>query len=73
MSSAPPPARWRVLLGFVLAALVTQLLWLNVAPILVDVERLYGVDESTASLLILPFPLLYVLLSIPSGRLRGAV
>ena len=69
MSSAPAPARWRVLLGFVLAALVTQLLWLNFAPILVDVERVYGVDETTASLLILPFPLLYVLLSIPSGRL----
>lgn len=69
MSNPPAAGRWRVLFGFVLAALVTQLLWLNFAPLLVDVERIYGVDEGTASLLILPFPLLYVLLSIPSGRL----
>lgn len=68
-SPSRPGARWRVLVAFVLATLVTQLLWLNFAPLLLDIERLYGVGETTASLLILPFPLLYVLLSIPSGRL----
>lgn len=62
------PRRWRVLLAFVAVALVTQLLWLNFAPLLVDMERTYGVSELVASLLVLPFPLLYVLLSIPSGK-----
>lgn len=69
MSSHPPSTRWRVLLAFVLAAMVTQLLWLNFAPLLVDIEARYGVDDLVASLLVLPFPALYVLLSIPSGRL----
>jgi len=57
------------LLAFVLVAMVTQLLWLNFAPLLVDIEARYRVDELTASMLVLPFPLLYVLLSLPSGRL----
>ena len=64
-----PPERWKVLLAFVFAALVTQMLWLNFAPILVEVQTNYQVDELVASLLILPFPLLYVFLSIPAGRL----
>ena len=63
------PGRWRVLGAFVLVALVTQLLWLNFAPLIVEVQRDYKVDENTASLLILVFPLLYVILSIHSGRL----
>lgn len=72
-SAAVPPTapaqRWTVLLGFVLAAMVTQLLWLNFAPLLIEVERDYGVSEGVASLLVLPFPLLYVFLSIPAGRM----
>ncbi len=68
-ATAPAPGRWKVLVAFVIAALVTQLLWLNFAPILLEVQARYAVDEFTASLLILPFPLLYVFLSIPAGRL----
>ncbi len=63
------PRRWRVLGAFVLVALVSQLLWLNFAPLLIEVQRDYQVDETTASLLILVFPLLYCLLSTHSGRL----
>jgi len=69
MSNPPPSTRWRVLVAFVLVAMVTQLLWLNFAPLLVDIEQRYGVSDLVASLLVLPFPALYVLLSIPSGRL----
>ncbi|NOY27522.1 MAG: major facilitator superfamily domain-containing protein 7 [Oligoflexia bacterium] len=65
----PPAARWRVLLAFVLAAMVTQLLWLNFAPMLVEIEQRYGISDDLASLLVLPFPLLYVFLSMPAGRL----
>ena len=69
MSTPKPSTRWRVLVAFVLVAMVTQLLWLNFAPMLVDLEKRYGVSDLVASLLVLPFPALYVLLSIPSGRL----
>ena len=64
-----PRARWTVLFAFVLVAMVTQLLWLNFAPLLVEIQQRYQVDELVASLLVLPFPLLYVFLSIPAGRL----
>lgn len=66
---APRPGRWRVLGAFVLVALVTQLLWLNFAPLLVEVQADFKVDEATASGLLLVFPLLYCVLSVHSGRL----
>ena len=68
-SPAPRPGRWRVLGAFVLVALVTQLLWLNFAPLLVEVQADFKVDETTASGLLLVFPLLYCVLSVHSGRL----
>lgn len=61
-------ARWGVLAIYVVLLAVTQLLWLNFAPILTQIEARYDVDELTASLLVLVFPLLYVLLSLPAGR-----
>lgn len=61
--------RWRVLLAYTLVAGVSQLLWLNFAPILTLVEARFGVREVTASALVLVFPALYVVLSIPAGSL----
>ena len=61
--------KWIVLLCFALAAAMNQMLWLNFAPILSTVEKLYGVSESQANLLILVFPLIYVFLSVPAGAL----
>ena len=63
------PGAWPVLLAFTFVAGVTQLLWLNFAPLIAFVERRYGVNELVASTLILVFPLLYVFLSLHSGRL----
>ena len=63
------PYRWVVLGVFLLVAGLSQLLWLNFAPILSLVESRYQVTESVASLLLLVFPLVYVLLSIPAGNL----
>ena len=62
-------SRWAVLACFALAAGMSQLLWLNFAPLLSQVEKLYDVTEARASLLILVFPLIYVLLSIHAGSL----
>jgi predicted MFS family arabinose efflux permease len=74
--SAPPagdplrrPRRWAVLFAYTLVVAMSQLLWLNFAPILTEIQRRYGVGELTASLLVLVFPLLYVAFSIPAGAL----
>ncbi|MHB8876345.1 MAG: MFS transporter, partial [Myxococcaceae bacterium] len=63
------PYRWAVLLAFVLAVGVTQMLWLNFAPLLALVQTRYGVSELLASTLILVFPLLYVFFSLPAGAM----
>jgi len=60
---------WPVLLVFTLVAGITQLLWLNFAPLITLVQKQYGVSELWASTLILVFPLLYVFLSLHSGAL----
>jgi predicted MFS family arabinose efflux permease len=59
--------KWGILGLFSLVAGLSQLLWLNFAPIIDVVEKKYGVSEDQASLLILVFPLIYVLVSIPAG------
>lgn len=68
-SSLPPRRRWLVLSVFMLVAGLSQALWLNFAPLIVRVQADHGVGEDQAGLLLLVFPLLYVLLSIPAGVL----
>jgi predicted MFS family arabinose efflux permease len=63
------PRRWAVLFAYTLVVGMSQLLWLNFAPILTEIQRRYGVSELMASLLVLVFPLLYVVFSIPAGAL----
>jgi cyanate permease len=63
----PSKRKWIVLGVYSVSAALSQLLWLNFAPVLSFIQNKYSVDESTASLLILVFPLIYVLLSIPTG------
>lgn len=48
---------------------MSQMLWLNFAPLLTEVQKKYRVDELTSNLLILVFPLVYVLVSVPAGFL----
>lgn len=61
--------KWLVLTAYLLVTGLSQMLWLNFAPLMTFVEKTYAVSESTASLLILVFPLVYVLLSLPAGSL----
>lgn len=63
------PHRWAVLAVYVVVAGVSQMLWLNFAPLLTLVQARYGVGELTASLLVLVFPLLYVVFSVHAGGL----
>jgi predicted MFS family arabinose efflux permease len=61
--------KWIVLFIFSYAAAMSQALWLNYAPLLEFVEKLYHVTEDQAGLLLMVFPLVYVLISIPAGKL----
>src|SRR5450755_1862310 len=62
-------SKWIVLGVFALAAGLSQLLWLNFAPLITLIEKKYSVTEDTAGLLLLVFPLVYVILSLPTGVL----
>ncbi|HWF36819.1 MAG TPA: MFS transporter [Solirubrobacteraceae bacterium] len=60
---------WTVIGAFALLAAATQLLWLTYAPITTGTAHHYRVSESDVGWLSEIFPLLYVLLAIPAGRI----
>ncbi|WP_314591539.1 MFS transporter [Paenibacillus terrigena] len=59
--------RWTVLLSFTLLAGISQMLWLNFAPLITTLEERYHVSEESMNLLLMVFPLVYVLLSVHAG------
>ena len=59
--------RWAVLAAFIVVTSANQMLWLTFAPITTDAARHYGVSEGAIGALSGVFPLLYVVLAIPSG------
>jgi fucose permease len=61
--------KWLYLILFSLVALVSQMLWLNFAALINFLKLQYGVEEDIAMLLILVFPLFYVLLSVNAGAM----
>lgn len=63
------PYRWAVLAVYTALAGVSQMLWLNFAPLISFVQQLYGVSEFLASSLVLVFPLLYLVFSLPAGAM----
>ena len=61
--------RWRVVHAYAAVAAATQLLWLTYAPITTETAHHYGVSKSAVGWLAEIFPLLYVVLALPAGRL----
>ncbi len=61
--------RWAVLMAYFGVAAMSQMLWLNLAPLVSFLQNKYQVSEMDVSLLLLSFPLLYVILSIHSGTM----
>lgn len=64
--------RWVVLAAFMFVAAVTQMMWLNYAPITSQTQKLMGaaglpLSEFKIVLLATMFPLLYIPVSIPAG------
>lgn len=60
--------KWINLLVFAFMAALSQVMWLNFAAMLGYLQSQYGVSEDTASLVILVFPLGYVLFGFHAGR-----
>ncbi len=68
-NSNSPRSKWLVIIGFSLLLGINQFLWLSFATIVISTEAHFGVSEFLANLLTLMFPIVFVLLSIPSGKL----
>jgi predicted MFS family arabinose efflux permease len=60
---------WRVVVAYGLVCAATQVLWLTYAAITTETARHYGVSVGAVGWLAEIFPLLYVVLAIPSGIL----
>lgn len=67
MSTAP--ASWRPVLAYAAVSATNQMLWLTFTPITTDSARHYGVSSGAVGWLAEIFPLLYVVLAVPTGRL----
>jgi predicted MFS family arabinose efflux permease len=67
-SSRLPRSRWLVLGWYAVLAASTQLLWLSFAPVDSRVARLMHTDVGAIGDLAIIFPLVYVLLALPTGR-----
>lgn len=61
--------KWIVLGAFMGVAAVSQMLWLNFAPVQTLIMERYGVSEFMAGFLTFCFPLLYVFFSMPAGAM----
>jgi predicted MFS family arabinose efflux permease len=59
--------RWVVLAVYVLAGIMSQVIWITFSPIVGLVEETYGVGEDAVGYLSAVFPMTYIVLSIPSG------
>jgi predicted MFS family arabinose efflux permease len=60
---------WRVIIAYALLCAATQVLWLTYAAITTESARRYGVSVGAIGWLAEIFPLTYVVLAIPAGRL----
>lgn len=59
---------WSPVLATAAVAGVTQVFWLTYAPVATDAAEFYGVSTGAIAALNLVFPVLYLVLAIPSGR-----
>ena len=59
--------RWMVLLAFMLAAAINQLLWISFAPITSEAVAYYRVSELSIGLLSMIFMIVYIIVSIPAS------
>ena len=59
--------RWTMLLAFMFAVAMNQLLWITFAPITREAAQYYGVSDLSIGLLSLIFLVVYIVVSIPAA------
>jgi cyanate permease len=59
--------RWIILVAFMLAVIVNQILWITFAPITIDAAKFYGVSDLMIGLLSMVFMIVYIFVSIPAS------
>ena len=69
MSAGREPGRWRPVAAYAALAAATQILWLTYAPLTTASAHHYRVSETAIGWLAELFPLAYVVLAVPAGRL----
>ena len=62
-------SRWSPVLAYAAVSASNQMLWLTFAPVTTGAARYYGVGVGAVGWLAQLFPLLYVVLALPAGRL----
>lgn len=62
-------SQWRPVVAYTALSAVNQMLWLTYTPITTDAAHHYRVSDGAIGWLAEIFPLLYVVLAIPAGRL----
>lgn len=61
-------SRWTPVVAYALLSAANQMLWLTYTPITTDSAHHYGVSEGAIGWLAEIFPLVYVVLALPAGR-----
>jgi predicted MFS family arabinose efflux permease len=69
VSAGRDAARWRPVAAYAALAAATQILWLSFAPLTTASAHRYHVSETAIGWLAELFPLAYVVLALPAGRL----
>lgn len=64
-----PPSRWLPIIAYALVSAANQMLWLTFTPVTTGAASYYGVSEGAVGWLAEIFPLLYVVLALPTGKL----
>ena len=59
--------RWAMLLAFMFAIAVNQLLWITFAPITGSAAKYYGVSDLSIGILSMSFMIVYIFVSIPAS------
>jgi predicted MFS family arabinose efflux permease len=62
-------SQWRPVIAYAALSAANQMLWLTFTPLTTDAAHHYGVSSGAIGWLAEIFPLLYVVLAIPAGRL----
>jgi predicted MFS family arabinose efflux permease len=69
VTGAEAGSAWRPVVAYAALSAVNQMLWLTYTPLTTDAARHYGVSSGAIGWLAEIFPLVYVVLAVPTGSL----